>query len=366
MILCTPSLIDILGVKTFDGNSEKRTLAEFPEMPTSIASLEEYTSLIDAYIKDNFGLRDLLVKIDYQISYDIFGVAGNEKVIVGKDNWLFLDEIVGVSTIDYYKNKSPFTNLELDQWQLVLESRANWLKRRGIQYYFFVAPNKHSLYPEFIPDSILQVSDVSRYDQLYAQLDRSEILQTIDVKQILLDSKEEYPLYYRSGTHWNSYGAFIGYMSILDKITEELPELSVVEIEDYSVETRTEKGSDLAQLINLQDSITEESPMISTNIPRTYELENEYTDEDGRVISHYVNPNGEPLKILMLGDSFMNALKPYFAQSFSEATFCSSSSTNFPVQYIEEYEPDIVIQEIVERRIGVEDPFNPVIMEVMK
>lgn len=62
----------------------------------------------------------------------------------------------------------------------------------------------------------------------------------------------------------------------------------------------------------------------------------------------------------------MNALKPYFAQSFSEATFCSSSSTNFPVQYIEEYEPDIVIQEIVERRIGVEDPFNPVIMEVMK
>ena len=45
-------------------------------------------------------------------------------------------------------------------------SRKKWLNERGISYYLIIAPNKQSIYPEFLPDYFHRGNITTQLDQL--------------------------------------------------------------------------------------------------------------------------------------------------------------------------------------------------------
>ena len=53
--------------------------------------------------------------------------------------------------IDDLNGRNKFTDRDLDLWVKSFENKYQYLESLGIGMYIMIAPNKHSIYPEFIP-----------------------------------------------------------------------------------------------------------------------------------------------------------------------------------------------------------------------
>ena len=67
-----------------------------------------------------------------------------------------------------------------------------------------------------------------------------------------------------------------------------------------------------------------------------------------------INPNGELNRAVVLGDSFFWALEPFVSEHWQRVRYAWGA--DFPSELIEQERPELVVQEMVERRLMIYDP----------
>ena len=135
---------------------EKRWLAKLPDLPSDFESLRKFPNLFERYFRDHMGSRNWLVK-QYSRALLSLNTSPKNRVVLGKNNWLFYaDE----RTIQDYQNTELFTEEQLQIWGDSLVARHNALAERGIDYLFVIAPNKHTIYGEYLPDYIIKKQEL--------------------------------------------------------------------------------------------------------------------------------------------------------------------------------------------------------------
>ena len=160
-----------------------------------------------------------------------------------------------------------------------------------------IVPNKSTIYSEYMPDTIRKFRDTTRLDQFMEHMRRHSRVSVLDLREALFKAKSNHPLYWKTDSHWNSYGAYIGYTEIMRRLCAQLPGLKPVSIRGDEVRIEpSPTGGDLAQMLFLQDSLPEEN---ETRL----NLETSSTQPalDTLVLRH---------------DSFGDALYPYFHRHF--------------------------------------------------
>src|SRR5262245_54993986 len=77
--------------------------------------------------------------------------------IVGAEGWQFISKIDSIDE----KNAATvkLSQAELVHWARTLESRTAWCNRAGAAYHFMIAPNKASVYGEFLPEGLAPSPD---------------------------------------------------------------------------------------------------------------------------------------------------------------------------------------------------------------
>lgn len=170
-------------------------------------------------------------------------------MILGKNGWMFY-KADGV--IDDYRGINHFSNEELEKIKTNLEERKKWLEGQGIEYYIMVAPNKHTIYSEYLPSNIVKYNQESRLDQLIKYLSKNSEIKIVDVRSALLNNKSQYILYKKNDTHWNSMGAFLAYEEMA-KIFESDSIITVpVKLNNYSIKEEI-SGGDLANMLSMNN-----------------------------------------------------------------------------------------------------------------
>ena len=187
LLLAMPAVKMWLDPVAFNEAVEKRRAYPMPAVPASMADLESFPGAVEAALNDIFGFRQILIWIHNSLKYSI-GISPTSSVVMGKDNFLFFaDEGV----IDDYRNTRLFTYEELNQLERVLTGRQLWYEQQGIRYFFMVAPNKHTIYSDLLPESINKINGQSRFDQLISRMKERSTVSIIDVRPALLDMKEK-------------------------------------------------------------------------------------------------------------------------------------------------------------------------------
>lgn len=332
---------------------------EFRSSMTEIISgeLNEISDEIDTYIMENVPKRELMIQVNNYLSYYLFNKSPLETVIKGEDNWLFY-----TNTVSDFDTNNQYSDTELESIVSYLVSMEEALSAQGISFYVLIAPNKNSIYPEYMPIGYVQDDEVSRIDELVQVLDTSTDVQVVYPKQALLDSKSDDLLYYKWDTHWNSRGASVGYNELMYSITGEEPFTSEsLSFEEYSIDYGDMQdmldisitGNDKNYLSNYLDSVetfevlenkTLIEPIYDTQAESLYLCrEQNYTD----IITYQSNSENTE-KLILFGDSFRVALIPYLSKSFSESIFVNSS---VDLDLVNEEKPTIVVYELVERNI---------------
>ena len=266
----------------------------------------------------------------------------NPKVLVGKEDWLFLQNDTN-RIVEQNVGLLKFSPEDVKRWVSILESRNTMLEDRGIKYYFFVAPNKESIYPEYLPEGYL-LSEQRPIHQITEALLASSV-KLLYPLEVLKSYKAKLQLYTQVNTHWNASGAYIAYEYLANSIKKDYA-IKVVDWEDIIFED-SEISEDLGDKLNPPQTSTYVRARVNHGTAQI--IYDNGIKNSGRIqISQ--NKDSTLPNAMIFHDSFMTeGMFPFIMESFSRVQFIHTPIVDFNL--IDQLKPDVVISEMVERFI---------------
>lgn len=295
------------------------------------------------YYNDTFAGRKKLivkyVKLKQKLKID------TGQYFYGQEDWMFYDSAKvnnGNSMLGYY-GVARFDDATLEQLLSSLKLEKSFFEQFGARYILMVIPDKENVYSEYMPLNMqkARVSDVALSDVAISYLESHSDIDVLRMKPILLQAKQKtsYLLYYPKDTHWNGIGAYIGFEALSDRLEKE--SLAVPLTDDM-----VQAGELVEQDMHPTDKTVRYTVSYLPNA--TYE-KREIIPQQLIVYENKKAPLGQT--ILFAGDSFAEALLPYLAKTYRRIVSVPAGIKDvaFYERVLEEYRPNIVVHELIER-----------------
>ena len=298
-------------------------------------------STFNAYFSDHYRLHQQAVDLLESARLYLLNEKTFPNVLIGKEDWLYY---TGENNIQDYECTIPFTGAEL---AVIRERLLGWnerLQQHGIRFYVVIAPNKESIYPQYLPDQVQAGVRACRIDQVMQKLQNTS-LNVLDLRSPLQSAAQTAQVYHRTDTHWNSTGALIASQTILARIQKDIPDVRVPIAEEYTSEIRDHSG-DLAGFLPRDTRFVEREAFLVPLQPSAVVFEE---GSDGTAVSSI--PGSDLPKAVVFCDSFSDALKPYLSEHFSRVVYSRSFDLDFYL--IEREQPEVVIFELAQRYLTV-------------
>ena len=342
-----------LDTKSTASTSEKRNLAPFPELfkENTIKINSEIFQQVDAYFNDRFGFRERLVHLNADLKYKALNDSGNDRAIIGKNGWLYyIFKPDGDNFSDFMKS-NLVDDATIIKFANQIKYRGEWCKKNNITFIFIIAPNKHNVYPEYYP--IERPSGITRTDQFLNYLDKHRI-EYLYPRDLLISKKnKDTLLYYKTGTHWNTMGAYYAYNLILEDLHKKLPKTKFPDLE-YEVNVNTDSGGgDITPMLGLESVANNTGFQYKPKGKNWTDFYSYIKNEGGfRAFTTEGKDKSLPYAIIFR-DSFFSALKPFTSTLFSKADYRWKMFDDTDKDYILANKPNIIIWEVVERYTGI-------------
>jgi hypothetical protein len=285
ILLIVPAVVWLIGLDF--GINVNRVGVEFP-LPYGRALLNnEYYRSFDQYFNDRFSMRDPLTITKNWLDFNVFGMTDAGTVHVGTNGWLYSRK-----SIEDYRKEACSEENEVGWLFLQLHALEKIIKTSGRRFFFIVAPNKPTIYPEFvgpIPES--NGCKYSRYDLFMEDIAAHPLQGFVRLDESLRNAKKPHSLLYdKTSTHWNGLGAKVAAETIHGQIGNN--DTNIRQLVYRSIDDR--KPGDLITQVMGLSSPDEDEP-------------SGHPEGSGRPDF----PSG-----IVYGDSFLRNLIPYMAQMF--------------------------------------------------
>lgn len=361
-IVALVPVLTILGVDSKPQVEENRQLAKLPPV-----SLEQFTSAKyfrswGDYLRDNFSFRGRLTEANAHIRYNYFASSPTDSVLVGEDGWLFYAQ-EGMKS-DFARNNSlPLSYFnKIDRYLAELKA---WSDETGIKVTFMITPNKHNIYGDSLSSKSYKGSGASLGERVsaYAEEHYPEVGLNIFPDLQLASQNSNEQVYFKIDTHWNPQGAVIA----VEKLAKRLS-ISLMDRLDSSRSLTISPGNfgqlmglklkeDYNQLIPSSGWSANNFTELSDSIENLFKGQriDRLTASKG-IISSSFNPVSRP-NILLIGDSFSDAMTPYISEisdvgvTIRPWSMENAPDTRFNKNLVELVSPDLIVIQIVERRL---------------
>jgi len=351
VVLATVFMV-LLWLPTFDtlfhfdhspAFNEKRLPAPFPHFEPGSDGIKKYLRGLESYFNDHFGFRNQLIHWHIQLRLALFN-SGRNDVLMGKDGWLYCASDAE-HMAEHYQSLLQFSPRELSDLQNLLERRRDWLARRGIEYLFVVAPDKQSIYPEYLPSWRAPVRHQTKLDQFIGYMQSHSTVTILDLRPALRDAKRIAPTYYKTDSHWNNWGGFVACQEIGKTLEKCIPDLKPLPWDSFELKEDQFEMGDLARMLGVVAAEDDITPLPKTNLPVLVE-----TSPNAKLSypTYFTSNPNATRKCIVFRDSFGDALKPYLGYYFKQVCYVPGRG-DMDASLIEEMKPQVVISEIVER-----------------
>ena len=313
----------------------------------------ELTANVDTYFAQNFGFRNRLVYVQNVLKQNVFRTSGQSEVIVGEDGWLFysraLDDFLGTSAAD---------ETEIERMGAVVLMMQNYVESRGGEFIFLPAPNKMSVYGEYMPYYYIEDGGQGNYERLYSELVNAGV-NTVQLKNTLsLKKADGVQLYHKLDSHWNNYGAAVAYEAVADKLSEvygdEFKGYTRYSTMPYSVKNNF-SGDLQSMLLPGSDRKDEQ---LEFDAAENFEYTNRFRGVDDMVITTSNESKAVDKSVTIFRDSFGNALYWFFANDYTSLTAKREIPYNI---YQAAEESELVAVELVERNLRNLLVYTPIV-----
>ncbi len=361
-LLWMPTIDSFLKLDRAPMPVEHRRLHPWPALK-GIAASREYIAGIEGYFDDHFGFRNRLIAWNNRWKHELFNEVFNDNVAIGRDGWLFF---LGQRMLDNWRGEH-WTPEQLMAWKRLLEMRRDWLEAQGCKYIFVVPPDKHTVYPEHLPEWIGKRGLPTKLQQLVSYMKAHSTVKVLDLTQPLIKAKRLRVDYLKTDTHWNQFGAFVGYQALIRALAPQFHGLRAVPATAYKWKPIQVPPCDLPTLLGQQDAFTETEAFRAEPVGPFPKLVPHYDPvrfgsrphqarEElmaGTQICYTLNERASG-KVIVFRDSFAGGWVQFLGQNFREVIYVWHYDWDRPL--IAREKPDLVIDEMLERFFNVADP----------
>ncbi|MDY3619312.1 alginate O-acetyltransferase AlgX-related protein, partial [Agathobaculum sp.] len=328
-LLCLiPSAGMLFAPETKPAGNER--LAPIPKLLTeenafNPAVLDEVTN----YAADHFALRQQMVTLNAALYTRLFATSPAQDVIWGSDGWLYY-----AKTLPDYQNSATLSEEQARQVAQTVADMQAYCEGKGAKFLFTIAPNKNSLYPEYMPERYLQSGEKGNYERVEPYL-RELSVNYADLFTFF--SAQEEILYLKTDSHWSNRGAALVHDFLMQKLGQ--PHTGFA---GMPYETAESHRGDLYEMLYPAGTASEAQQKYAFSFKHVTPPR---SPED--ILIRTTSEKGTG-RLLFCRDSFGNALYPFLAEDFAEATV--TRAMPYPLEQVQQ--GDVVIVEIVERNLG--------------
>lgn len=295
------------------------------------------------------GLIEKYTSIRFKMGDQVFNNA-----VVGKDGWFFY---TGEESIMDRQNTSHLSKVDLSNFQKSLDRIGADIEERGGLLLVVIPPNKETVYPQFMPDEIPVLGAESRLDQFVKYMKENGNITVIDLRQILFAASQSENMYFKTDTHWNSKGAYYGYVEIMNTLSRKYPGAIPHPLSDFEYKSGGSSTRDISRIIGLPNYMEEGWVLI----PKfdVHLTETRIAAPNG---IHYIrtvtNKDDNLPRLLVYGDSFYGGLSQFIEPHFSRTKFIPYTTDDkiWSLEWLQQENPDVVIIEVVERYLDTSLP----------
>jgi hypothetical protein len=293
---------------------ENRDLNDFPAWEWNRAALDAFPAKFEAAFNDHFGFRDVFTRWHSLIKVYVLGMSPVDKVILGKQEWLYLSRSVLGNKIS--------KDADVARWGRELQTKQAWLAARGIRYLLVVPPNKEEVYPEYLPNSISSKHTHRYLDGILKGLSADFRVNILDLREPLCQGRNLGLVFDRTDTHWSHLGMFLATNEILLRLQRWYPELQPAPLDQRPQTPVWGPGGDLARMVGLQSELGEERLTVSPapapfqeGVMRSKQVWPEDSLQDPPLI-YESQGAAQKLTVLITGDSFGRGLLEFLPEHF--------------------------------------------------
>lgn len=335
--------------------NENRHLAKFPTLIIDKNKIAPGIQVgLEKWLKDNLAWRMDAQRAKAYIELRFLDSSPSSLVQKGEDGWYFY---TNDNNLQIGMGKKKLSSEELEAIRKNQVAIQTSLEEQGIDYVLVFTPSKASVYPEFLKGGNNYVGQ-TMIDQVTSYLQETTTIPVINVKPNLIEAKDEKEVYFRTDTHWNHAGAYIGYQAVINKLNE----IGVIQSQPVSISTNPEtRYGEFSPIMGYPELLPPDSFMATTiqNTQASLLSESEKVNRVKKILADneimgnyyfYSNPSAEK-NALILGDSFFVTwyMPELLAENFAEMHFIQSDIVSNEI--IQAIQPDIVILERTERFI---------------
>ena len=336
--------------------AENRALAKFPALFSTDGNMNpQFIKQFESWFNDSLGFRDGFVMLNTQLQYTVFSRLTKTDTMLGKDRWLFF---VNSEVIKDYQQLNISDKQQIEQWGSSFEQVDQYLKGKNIPLITVLLPDKKTVYPENYPDTIFKVGNVSRTELLTNRLTANNKLDFVYAKDALVAAKQQAVVYSPrvDNAHWNTYGAFVGYLTLMERVQKYFPSLRGLSWADFEVVPYTREGK-VYNAISFSETDYEFKLKYERKASQTQGVFDKLNLEHTTLCYSYTNPDKSLPKALIFGDSYYYLyLLPNLAESFSELIFIHNGNLKRMGSLVEKFKPDVVVLQSVERMFDYSMP----------
>ena len=266
-------------------------------------------------------------------------------VIQGKEGWFFY---AGEDSIIDSLGVEPFTEEQHANILDKLIKVRNKYTKENRNFALFIPPNKERIYSEYLPDQYKNITGTSRVEELVKYIRKNSDINVIYPKKELTDTKPICDVYYKSDTHWNMVGGYVGAHTLIRSLLGDYPPLTFRKIEGKPFVV----GGDLQLMARIPDSWINDTyynilGLTDVPIDATWLVDDVHKTGKALLVGQANNAQ-DMRSIVLIRDSYVMNMLPEIASYFSKSTYIHWQEVkNTPKEYFEG--SDIFVIEYVER-----------------
>jgi len=301
-------------------------------------------------------------QVDQRRLVENAGPMTGVNIYIGKNDFMFLGD-----AIDDYTGKSIMSDARLKKFSGMMNERDSWAEENGIKLYLVIAPNKSSVYPDYVPKK-LTPAEKTNADAVVEYLENNSTVEVIDLRQTLIDARDEYgdTLFYKYDTHWNNNGGFVGYSEIMRRINEDVPGTYTLQKSDFEITEHETYMKDMAYYLGYYSKYEDFGPVYTLKNGMTatllkasdYDWHGQFRFcskwKDGysdslKYVSYENIYNTDAPSVYVYRDSFSVSMIHFLKDSFHNSVF--DWSYDFNKKEILDSGASVVIMEVVEKQL---------------
>jgi len=317
--------------------NENRGLTPMPQVFTPNGVDTKFFMNFNTYIRDHIGLRNEFMTLGTKVPAGLLSSTLTSTVHIGKNGWLFWMDAKYLSDP---ARQSRFTNSEKAEISRSLGILKDSFQKENIPFELTILPQKFEVYPEYLPDYLLQKEGVSRTEDLVQSLKvlRPDI-HVYFIKQDMLKAKTAGAerMFLLQDTHWNMEGAKYASEPILDQMRLYLPAIPKPDFHNYWPESYL-TPSDCVIIGHLQYPAEYSTHWYQKEVRSTLSA-----PLGGGQVEYSQSKSKDGYRIAIYHDSFTINLEPIVSPLFSTVRYKWSTPTRDDIESVIAWKPDLVV-----------------------